>query len=269
MDEQQRRLNEEGRQIWNTKAAFWDELHGDQGNVFHQRLVNPAVERLLELQSGERILDVACGSGVMARHLASMGAHVTAVDFSSELIERAKARGQTDGTTIYYNVVDATDEQALVELGKGTFDAIICTMALMDMPVIAPLFRAVRQLLTDEGRFVFVTSHPAFHSNNPTFAVELKDQDGQLVTERHLKTTAYLKIAPVKGTGAPNEPAPHYYYHMPLHELLSHGFRAGLVLDAIEEPAFDESDSVAERPLSLLNFWQFPPVLAARMRIGR
>jgi cyclopropane fatty-acyl-phospholipid synthase-like methyltransferase len=40
------------------------------------------VERLLALQPGERVLDVACGNGVMARRLALLGGRVTAVDFS-------------------------------------------------------------------------------------------------------------------------------------------------------------------------------------------
>jgi hypothetical protein len=49
-------LNEEGRELWNQKAAFWDALHGDEGNSFHRYLVAPAVERLLALQPGERVL---------------------------------------------------------------------------------------------------------------------------------------------------------------------------------------------------------------------
>ena len=35
-------LNEEGRALWDQKAAFWDGLHGDEGNQFHRRLVAPA-----------------------------------------------------------------------------------------------------------------------------------------------------------------------------------------------------------------------------------
>ena len=36
MDEHEWALNEEGRELWDRKAAFWDELHGEEGNNFHQ-----------------------------------------------------------------------------------------------------------------------------------------------------------------------------------------------------------------------------------------
>ena len=48
-----RRLNEEGRELWDLKAMFWDELHGEEGNLFHWRLVEPSVLRLLQLKEGE------------------------------------------------------------------------------------------------------------------------------------------------------------------------------------------------------------------------
>jgi ubiquinone/menaquinone biosynthesis C-methylase UbiE len=224
------------------------------------------VEKLLALQPGERVLDIACGSGVMARRLAALGGLVTAVDFSAALIERAQMRDQPAGEPIHYAVVDATDEEALVALGEGQFSAIVCTMALMDMPVITPLYRAVRRLLGANGRFVFATAHPAFNSNNPVFSAELGDGNGTMWMNRTLKFSAYLDVPPVKAMGAPGEPVPHNYYHRPLHQLLGEAFAAGLLLDGLEEPAFTAQDEDPARLLSWHSFWQFPPVMVARMR---
>lgn len=262
-----KQLNDAGRAMWNNKASFWDALHGDDGNEFHRTLVSPSVERLLNLQAGERVLDIGCGNGVLARRLATLGGDVTASDFSAELITRAKKRGQTSGTPIEYKIVDATDENALRALGENSFKAVTCTMALMDMPVIAPLFRAVNRLLDDGGRFVFANMHPAFNSNNPIFMIEKGDKDGELYTEYALKLREYLHMPPVKGVGAADEPNPHYYYHRPLHEILNTAFEAGLVMDGIEEPAFPRSDAPDQRP-TWASMWQFPPVLTARLSVG-
>jgi 2-polyprenyl-3-methyl-5-hydroxy-6-metoxy-1,4-benzoquinol methylase len=258
--------NQVGRDQWNDKAAFWDNLHGDAGNRFHQTLVSPAVETLLALSPGERVLDIACGSGQMARRLAELGAAVTAVDFSPALIEKARARSQAGGEPIVYGVADATNEAELAALGEGGFDAVVCTMALMDMPVIAPLYRAARRLLRDGGRLVVATAHPAFNSNNPIFFAEMTDENGTLVQTIGVKIRGYLDIPPTQAAGAPNEPNAHNYYHRPLHELLGEAFAAGLVVDGIEEPAFPADQFEPAKMLGWLGVPQIPPVLGVRFR---
>ena len=265
----EKQLNDEGRELWNQKAQFWDNMHGDDGNSFHQTLISPSVERLLNLQAGEQVLDIGCGNGVLARRLAELGGQVVANDFSSELIELAKQRGQSPDTIpITYSIIDATDENALLSLGEGRFDAITCTMAIMDMPTLVPMFRAIRRLLTSNGRFVFSTMHPAFNSNNPIFVQEKGDSSGVFYTQYAVKIGAYIDIPPTKGVGAPNEPNPHYYYHRPLQELLGLAFAEGFVLDGLEEPTFQpESANTTER-LTWEKLWQLPPVLTGRLRIG-
>ncbi len=86
-------LTQESQAIWNAKAAFWDERMGADGNVFQRLLIGRATERLLALREGERVLDVACGNGVMARRLAAIGAQVVACDFSEVFIQPSGAHG--------------------------------------------------------------------------------------------------------------------------------------------------------------------------------
>lgn len=263
-----KRQNEEGRELWNRKAQFWDALHGDRGNSFHRRLIEPSVLQLLELQTGETVLDIGCGNGALARRLAEQGARVTAFDFSAELIRLAKARDSGGAAAIAYHVMDATDEAAMLALGAGRFDALTCAMTLMDIPIIDPLFRAAARLLRADGRFVFSTQHPAFNSNNPIFVQEKEDRAGVVSDHYAVKLRAYLDLPPVKGAGAPGEPSPHYYYHRPLSELLDAAFAAGFALDGLLEPAFTEEDAPRSTGLNWEKLPQIPPVLSGRLRLA-
>src|SRR5207248_6911437 len=162
-------------------------------------LVGPASERLLEVQPGQVILEIACGNGVFSRRLASIGAQVVATDFSAGFLELAKARTTEHPERIAYRLVDATDEGQLLALGQRRFDAAVCNMALMDMVTIEPLMRALAQLLRSGGRFVFSLLHPAFNNHGGTrLALEEEDRDGQLVETHYVKVSNYLRVPPVR-----------------------------------------------------------------------
>ena len=49
------------------------------------------VLKLLDPQPGERILDLGCGAGQLAKAITDAGAHVTGLDKSPEMIAQAKA----------------------------------------------------------------------------------------------------------------------------------------------------------------------------------
>ena len=162
-------FHDEVRAAWDALAGFWDE-RVEAGLTWQRRLIQPAVERLLELREGERVLEIACGNGDLARRMTELGASVLAVDFSERMLERARARGGN----VEYRLVDATDEGQLVALGEpGSFDVVVSNMAIMDMESIEPMVSATARLLNPDGRFVFSTLHPAFNSGDVRPGVEL------------------------------------------------------------------------------------------------
>ena len=54
---------------------------------------------------GKTVLDVGCGAGLLAEPLARLGAEVTAIDASEELIEAAKAHAEASGLLIDYRAI--------------------------------------------------------------------------------------------------------------------------------------------------------------------
>mgnify|MGYP001820689512 CR=1 FL=1 len=267
MDSQQ--ANAASRAAWEANAAHWDDYMGAEGNDFVNVLIWPAVQPLLNVKPGQRILDAACGNGMYARKLGARGADVVAFDFSHPLIERARAYPHGDQGAIAYHVLDATDEGMLRALGEGTFDAVSCQMALMDMPEIAPLMRAAYALLKPGGCFVFSLVHPAFFQTNAIRFAEMVEREGELVTVYGMKITQYMTPYTAWGSAIPGQPEVQPYFDRPLHVTLGAGFAAGFVLDALEERAFPplHPQGNPTRPLSWgANFSDIPLVLVARLR---
>lgn len=255
-------------EVWEANAGWWDEQFGE-GNDFQLSLIGPALERLLAIRPGERVLELACGNGAFARRLAALGARVLATDVSAAFIERARARTAEPSDRIAYRQLDATDPDQLAAIAEAPFDAAVCSMAIMDMATIDPLMRALPRLLAPSGRFAFALLHPCFnHSGVALYAEERTDPAGQLVLERGVKVSRYLRPRAELGTGIFGQPRVQYYFDRSLTMLFGSAFRAGLVCDGLEEPAFD-AERPGSRPLSWSRLTDLPPILAARLRPAR
>lgn len=257
-------LNREAQAIWDKNATFWDQKMGE-GNQFQRVLVGPSAERLLAIQPGDQILEIACGNGVFARRMAQLGAQVLATDFSPTFIEKARQRSQEYGSRIEYQVLDATDRDAIRALGSERFDKVVCNMALMDMVEIEPLFQSLPELLKPGGSFVFTMMHPSFNNSYCSHLAEREDREGKLVTTYAVKVTGYSYPRTSRGLGIIGQPEPHYYFHRPLSQILTIAFCSGFVMDGMEEPFFELPEDPAH-PLSWDNFKGIPPVMSVRLK---
>lgn len=155
--------DEEG---WDRVAGWYDDLLSHKGSDHHEDLILPGVERLVGLDSGERLLDVACGQGLVSRHLIQQqpGASAMGVDLSPQLIERASGQSPE---SISYLVGDARSLDD-VELGEHPFDASVCVLALMNIDRIDEVFQGINARLKPGGRMVCVILHPAFRNPGAT-----------------------------------------------------------------------------------------------------
>jgi ubiquinone/menaquinone biosynthesis C-methylase UbiE len=126
--------------------------------------VSAALLRAAALQEGERVLDVACGTGVVTRlaaeRVGATGA-VTAVDVSAEMIDVAKSVSASAGAPIDWHVRDA----ASLDLAAASFDVALCQMGLMFMEDRRAALAEMHRVLVDGGRVAVNTPgaiQPAF-----------------------------------------------------------------------------------------------------------
>jgi ubiquinone/menaquinone biosynthesis C-methylase UbiE len=111
--------------------------------------------------AGQRICDLACGQGRVARHLAAEGARMVGIDLSGKLLEIARRHEADQPLGIEYCQADA---RTLSGVGDGAFDGVICHMALMDIADLVPTLHGVTRILTPGGWFVFSILHPCYNT---------------------------------------------------------------------------------------------------------
>jgi SAM-dependent methyltransferase len=113
--------NQKPASVWNSGGARYEEVsRGIADSIEH------AVLRLSP-QAGERILDLATGTGWTSRLVARRGAKVVGVDLGQDLIRAAQERARAEGPDIEYRVADAEN----LPFEDGEFDAVISTCGIM------------------------------------------------------------------------------------------------------------------------------------------
>jgi ubiquinone/menaquinone biosynthesis C-methylase UbiE len=146
-------MTEDARALWDAEAETFDDA-ADHG------LRDPDVRRtwtnlLLPLIDGRglQVADLGCGTGTLSLLLASEGGHfVTGVDFSAEMIRRAREKSHRTIPNPAFTVADAADPP----LAAGSFDVVLSRHVLWAMPDPAVALRNWIELLKPTGILILV-----------------------------------------------------------------------------------------------------------------
>ena len=107
--------------MWSSGGRAYDEVsHGISEGIRH------CVMRL-DPKEDERILDIATGTGLTARHIARSGATVTGIDIADGLLEAARQLSSEEGLSIDWQLGDAEK----LPFGEASFDAAASTFGIM------------------------------------------------------------------------------------------------------------------------------------------
>jgi ubiquinone/menaquinone biosynthesis C-methylase UbiE len=103
----------------------------------------------------QKILEIGCGTGKNTLLLAQIGHKVSALDFSEAMIERAKAKLQSDNVT--FAVADITKQWPCKD---QCVDLIVCNLVLEHLRDLSFIFAEGFRTLVDGGCFFISELHP-------------------------------------------------------------------------------------------------------------
>jgi SAM-dependent methyltransferase len=134
----------------------WDKASSLYESSWENQL-KPAQDLLLkiaDLQPGERVLDVACGTGLVSfRALESLGkdGYLLGTDISEKMVELASGLSVRRGETrARFERMDAEE----LHLENSSFDAVLCALGLMYMPNPRKALEEMYRVLKPAGRAV-------------------------------------------------------------------------------------------------------------------
>jgi SAM-dependent methyltransferase len=104
-----------------------------------------------------RVLDVACGPGIVACAAAAQAGHVTGIDLTPAMIEQAKARQQHAGlTNTDWQVGDATR----LPFADNSFDVALTRYSFHHLPHPGEALREMQRVVAPGGRVVVIDATP-------------------------------------------------------------------------------------------------------------
>ena len=142
----------EHKNFWDRNAGRYDRFMRKDRAAYEKmyELIRPVVK-------AKTVLELATGTGLIAKHIVNAAAHIEATDASAEMITEAK-RGNRSAK-LHFSVQD----MFCLPYADGSFDAVIVSNALHIVPQPEKALREIRRVLKDDD----VLIAPTFtHSEN-------------------------------------------------------------------------------------------------------
>lgn len=149
-------------------------------------------------KKGEWVLDVACGTGIVTRHVAPMvGAkgRLVAVDVSSDMLAVAREQSPADGAAVEWRECDVHS----LDVDDGTFDVALCQQAFQFFEERDRAAEEIRRVLAPDGRAVVsvwrdLTHHPLYEALLTAEARYLEEPVEELATPFMMGDPSELRI---------------------------------------------------------------------------
>jgi ubiquinone/menaquinone biosynthesis C-methylase UbiE len=130
-------------------AGSYDEKVTSEFAIYHRARLDPFLDRVAEGRRGGLVLDLGCGTGVVALSAAARGFRVIGVDHSPEMLEIA--RRKVDAAGLAGRVELESGEADRLRFDDGEFDGVLCQGMLHHLPELGSCLDEVDRVLKPGG----------------------------------------------------------------------------------------------------------------------
>ena len=136
------RFHNAEREGWNDRASGYD-----QATALATMQIIPVMLEAVRARSGQRLLDLACGTGSVAGAAAALGLIAEGVDFAPDMVALAQSRFPAQG----FQVADVQN----LPHSDASFDIVTCNIGLFHVADPAKALAEAARGLGSGGRFAF------------------------------------------------------------------------------------------------------------------
>ena len=132
--------------FWNKNAKRYDRFMRKDAAAYRQmyELIRPVVK-------SKTVLELATGTGLIAKHIVNAAAHIEATDASAEMI--AEAKRDTRSAKLHFSVQDMFH----LPYADKSFNVVIVSNALHIVPQPEKALQEIKRVLKDDGTLIAPT----------------------------------------------------------------------------------------------------------------
>ena len=156
---------QEHKNFWDKNAGRYDRFMRKDRAAYDEMyaLIRPVVK-------GKTVLELATGTGLIAKNIVNAAAHIEASDTSAEMIREAKRRNHS--AKLYFSVQD----MFCLPYADESFDVVIVSNALHIVPQPEKALAEIHRVLRDDGVLIaptFTHAENSFFGNSKAFFLKL------------------------------------------------------------------------------------------------
>ncbi len=206
---------------WEKHAAWWRETFTNGADLEYELQILPLATSHLE--GVDRVLDLGCGEGQLARRLCA-GARTPEIVVGLEpSVAQLASAAELGGGPRYVRGIGER-----LPFRDGSFDAVVCCLAIEHATDPDALLAEAVRVLAVGGRFLLLVNHPVFQGTGSGLV------DDQILGEHYWRVGPYLREDFVLEEVDPGVKL--RFAHRPLSRYVNPVTALGCVLTRLEEP---------------------------------